>query len=66
MAMSEQEKEQYLKEITPKIEAAVDRVFLKYTGRTYRPNERMTRPSEKNGDSFQQITHDFEALFADD
>jgi len=74
MAMSEQEKQAYLAEIGPRIEAAVDAGFMRLYGRTYRPDEVIPRPApvshaEKNGDSshqpdtWQNITRDFPALF---
>lgn len=64
MAMSEEEKQAYLAEITPGIEEAADRVFLKQFGKTYR--HAATTPTEKNGhrpDSLAQIKQDFPSLF---
>jgi hypothetical protein len=62
--MSPEEREQYLAEIGPQIEAAADAVFLRQCGKTYR--HAATTPTEKNGhhpDSLARIQSDFPELF---
>lgn len=73
MPMSEQEKQQYLASITPKIEAAVDAAFVKLCGRSYNDEDLKRAPithAARNGDSshvpadsWQQIKADFPDLF---
>ena len=62
--MSPEEREAYLAEITPQIEAAADAVFLRQCGKTFR--HAATTPREKNGhhpDSLAQIKADYPDLF---
>ena len=68
MAMSDEEKRQYLAEITPKIEAACDRVFTELFGRSYN-DEDMKRArlphGVQNGDGSQHPPDSWARIKAD-
>ena len=71
MALSDEEKQAYLDEIRPQIEAAVDEVFLQEFGRTYNDDDmrraRLPHGSQNGSsrpeDALEKIRQEFPSLF---